>query len=85
MISAFITAYDSTFPLSNRERTALFPLIQARLASKNLDRFVRLAKKKELAERLAKADRFNALVQHLQSLRNNSEAIQKLFRESATS
>ncbi len=85
MISAFITAYDSTFPLSTRERMALFPLIRARVASKNLDRFIRLAKKKELAERLAKAHRFNALVQHLQSLRNNSEAITRLFQEPATS
>jgi homoserine kinase type II len=80
---AFFTAYDSIYPLNNRERMALFSLIQARMAFKNLDRFIRLAKKKDMAEKLAKAERFNTLVQHLQSLRNNSEAIRRLFQEPA--
>jgi hypothetical protein len=38
-----------------------------------------------MAEKLAKAERFNTLVQHLQSLRNSSEAIRRLFQEPATS
>jgi homoserine kinase type II len=80
---AFFTAYDSIYPLNNRERMALFSLIQARMAFKNLDRFIGLAKKKDMAEKLAKAERFNTLVQHLQSLRNNSEAIRRLFQEPA--
>ena len=85
MTSAFFTAYDRTYPLNSHERAALFLLIQARTASKNLDRFIRLTKKTEMAEKPAKAERFNRLVQHLQSLKNNSEKIRRLFQEPATS
>src|SRR5260370_39093109 len=51
MTSAFFTAYDRTHPLNSRERAALFSLIQARTASKNLDRFIRLTKKTDMAEK----------------------------------
>jgi Ser/Thr protein kinase RdoA (MazF antagonist) len=82
MTSAFFTAYDRTYPLNSHERKGLFSLIQARTASKNLDRFIRLTKKTGMAEKLAKAERFNRLVQHLQSLKNNSETIRGLFQYS---
>jgi homoserine kinase type II len=85
MTRVFFLGYDSICPLSNRERTALFSLIKARVAIKNLERFIGLAKKTDMAHKLAKAERFNRLAQHLQSLRNNSEAITLLFREKATS
>jgi Ser/Thr protein kinase RdoA (MazF antagonist) len=85
MTNAFFTAYDRTYPLNSLERTALFSLIQARVAFKNLDRYIRLAKKKDVAEKLAKAERFNTLVRHLQSLRSNSKAIRKMFEEPAAS
>jgi homoserine kinase type II len=85
MTSAFLAAYDKTYPLNNHERASLFPLIQARVVSKNLDRFIRLAKKIDAPEKLAKAERFNRLVQRLQSLRNNSEAVRRLFQKPATS
>jgi homoserine kinase type II len=85
MTRVFFLGYDSICPLSNSERTALFSLIKARVAIKNLERFIRLAKKTDMAEKRAKAERFNRLAQHLQSLRNNSEAITRMFREKATS
>jgi homoserine kinase type II len=85
MTRVFFLGYDSICPLDKSERTALFPLIQARVAIKNLERFIRLAKKTDMAEKFAKAERFNTLAQHLQSLRNNSVAITRLFQEKATS
>jgi Ser/Thr protein kinase RdoA (MazF antagonist) len=81
MTRVFFTAYNGTYPLNNNEKTILFSLIQARVAFKNLDKFIRLAKKQDTSEKLAKAERFNALVRHLQSLRNSSEAIRRMFEE----
>jgi len=85
MTRVFFAGYNSICPLNRSERESLFSLIQARVAIKNLDRFSRLAKKTDMAEKRAKAERFNRLGQNLQSLRNNSEAITRLFQETATS
>jgi homoserine kinase type II len=85
MTRAFFAGYISICPLNKGERSALFSLIQARVAIKNLERFIRLAKKTDMGEKFAKAERFNRLCQHLRSLRNNSEAITQLFQEKATS
>jgi Ser/Thr protein kinase RdoA (MazF antagonist) len=79
MTRVFFTAYNSTYPLNNSEKKFLFSLIQARVAFKNLDKFISLAKKKDTSEKLAKAERFNTLVQRLQSLRNSSETIRSMF------
>jgi Ser/Thr protein kinase RdoA (MazF antagonist) len=85
MTRVFFVTYDTVYPLNQSERAALFSLIQARVAMKNLERFIRLAKKTDTAERRAKAERFKRLGRHLQSLRNNSEKITGLFQEKGVS
>ncbi len=85
MTGSFLTAYESASALDNLERKALIPLIQARLASKAIDRLVRLAEEEDDAENLRRAERFNLLVQRLDWVRHNSESMRRLLEQPSRS
>ncbi len=85
MTAAFLTGYNEVSLLDTLEKKALIPLVQARLASKAMDRLVRLTEEGDDPDNPRRAERFNLLVQRLDWVRHDSESIRRLLEQPSKS
>jgi len=77
-IRIFVTAYTAVDPLEGHERSCLPLFVQARVASKAIDKIAKLSSKTDMAWKIRRANRFKELAQDLQWLRDNSETFRSL-------
>ncbi len=79
----FATAYDELYPLQVAEREAMPLLMQARVASKTMEKFANLTKRRDTAKKVKKAHRASEQVRRLQWLRDNASALRTMFENSS--